>query len=554
MWYSIRNFAKAARVRSGVCATIVFLLTTASIHSLARGQSKSATIELKPVYAGEEFSFPLSDFTRGGFGKKTFILSGNVPGLKVVEELAKNPDGIPLKNPDGTPAKNPDGSPRTVFLLKGVPDTPKDSPYEFAVDVTDSNGNKVSLQFSLPVLPFGANFDSARDLIAQIRPPKLATCSPTANPFVMVSSTADEETVALTQILDPSYTNYLDPSTIKITDVDRMIRETLKTDGHADFRKGDYVVVHIIKWKALKEEKSDPEKELWALYEKVDQATEWVPHLDPKDTEKNTFDNRIFGSRRVFALAIHLNTPAKWDIKYKVTINQKTPQPIANLMQLAAGILGGGGAEAKCVEPPVKNIWGARLMLFKYLASDMIVKVNTITSDASGQQVEQSKEYTKEYDNEGRYYWDVSVGMPVKSIKELEFTVESNGSSTVVSTKKKERQNAYAFLNLFPKAVDLKGDSFLTSFHFLLGVPITGKPLDRPMIGVGTGIYKDMLKLNLFAGLVFNRVREPKTLQVGDNSTPFQLENDLRSRRVTKFIFGVNFPIRQILSSIRAKK
>lgn len=529
--------------------TILALFIIVSLYSLVKAQAQDQ-LRLKPGFVGEPYMLNLSALVRGGSGNKTWsLVSGNLP------------PGLTL-HPDGT--------------LDGEPTTANNK-NEFVVQATDSRANTYVMKITLPIKPFGLADASAalasaalpdpnRDKVESfsLKQPKPVACpTPQSSAFVMASSTADEETIALTQTLDSPYNTFIDPATLQIKDINGLIQQTLKSDPHAEFKKGDYCVIHIIKWKALKEEKSDPEKEMWALFEKVDRTekngtvTEWIPHLDPKDSEKQTFDNRIFGSRRVDVLLIHLNTPVKWDVKYKVTINQKTPQPITDLLQLAA-LVGGAGFTARgepCVEPTVKDIWGARLMRFKYLASQMVVKVNTVTSDpVSGQQVEQSKEYSKSYENEGRYHWDVSIGLPVKGIKELEFTVDNNGTNSIVSTRKKERQNAYGFLNLFPWAVDLKGDSFLTSPHFLLGVPISGKPLDRPIIGVGTGIYKDMFKINLFAGAVFNRVREPRTLQVGEQATPGQLENDLRTRRVTKFVFGINFPLRTIFSDLGGKK
>jgi hypothetical protein len=84
-------------------------------------------------------------------------------------------------------------------------------------------------------------------------------------------------------------------------------------------------------------------------------------------------------------------------------------------------------------------------------------------------------------------------------------------------------------------------------------VPISGKPLDRPMVGLGMGFYKTKVKFNIFAGPVFNRVREPRTLQTGDVATDAALQSDLRTRWVTKFIFGINMPVRQFVKALGGK-
>lgn len=103
-------------------------------------------------------------------------------------------------------------------------------------------------------------------------------------------------------------------------------------------------------------------------------------------------------------------------------------------------------------------------------------------------------------------------------------------------------QPTYGFLNLFlsPKGVDTKGEEFYKTPHLVFGVPISGKPLDRPFAGLGLGFYKPKVKFNLFAGVVFNRVREPQTLGNGQTATEAQLQSDLHTRRVRKFVFGIN--------------
>src|SRR5258705_9839571 len=108
MWHRTLSPAKAMNLLPGVYSTIVFLLAIVSIHSVAMGQFKSGTIELNPVYVGEEFSFPLSPLFRGG-GKKTFALSKDVPhGLQIVER----------------PVQNQDGTTQNAVFLSGEPDTP----------------------------------------------------------------------------------------------------------------------------------------------------------------------------------------------------------------------------------------------------------------------------------------------------------------------------------------------------------------------------------------------------------------------------------------------
>src|SRR3982751_1478715 len=110
---------------------------------------------------------------------------------------------------------------------------------------------------------------------------------------------------------------------------------------------------------------------------------------------------------------------------------------------------------------------------------------------------------------------------------------KSEGNQVVAESK--EKQSVYGFLNIYPSAVDLKGNDFFTRPPFVFGVPLASKPLQRPFLGLGTGIFKAPLKFNIFGGIVFIRERVPRTLAEGDTATTGQLEGDLRTRWVRKF-------------------
>lgn len=339
---------------------------------------------------------------------------------------------------------------------------------------------------------------------------------------------------------------------------------------YKDWKHDDHVIIHLVKWperdppaRAGNPVKYEPQKEKWFLFRnasRVSNVQEWVPETVQEGT-------RIYGRRRVAVLLVHLTARENWDIKYTVDVKGKIPAPLQNVIDLAGIILGGaapaGAAEVK--GPP--SYWGGRLLLLKDVPADIAVKSNiaflpsaevVAGMAAAGepvskdQQTQQPKNYEKVYDNEGRYHWDVSVGLPVKGFKEVKYDAE-NGQ---VTAREVNRQNAYGFLNLFfnPNGVDTKGAEFYKTPHLVLGVPISGKPLDRPMVGLGIGSYKTGFKFNLFGGAVFNRVREPRTLAAGQAATPAQLEADFETRRVTKFIFGFNIPVRQFKDAIAPKK
>lgn len=487
----------------------------------------------------QERMFVLNEATSGTAYSVQVATAGAAPYSWQVIRGAL-PPGLTL-NTDGT--------------LSGTPTGHSATPYRFRVRVTDSSAPPRTSEQWLSVI------------VAPAAPPT-SLIGPTGNdeaapapPFVLTTSTSDEETIAVAQQFDaapPRPTFYADTNPANVNALKGMIAGTIGTRLSAaravaastnEFQLGDYIAMHVIVWKPLNENKSDPDREIWALFKAVKRAgdpnnVEWEPVIDEKKN-KDIFDTRILGRRRVVILLAHLDTPAAWDVKYKVVITRKTPTPVQHALDLAGNILGasasGGGAGPR----RTKDVWGARLMLDRYTASDIAVSVNAVT--VNGRPVEQSKEHTKIYDNEGKYHWDVSIGLPVQGVRQLTF--KSDGGR--VFAESKEKQSVYGFLDFYPWKVDLKGDDYLTKPHFIFGVPLASKPLQRPFVGVGSGVFKTPIKFNFFAGIVFIRERVPGALGEGSAATTGQLEADLRTRWVRKGMFGISLPVGQIKDAIK---
>lgn len=170
--------------------------------------------------------------------------------------------------------------------------------------------------------------------------------------------------------------------------------------------------------------------------------------------------------------------------------------------------------------------------------------------EAQTAQSQQPTEFTKTYVNESRHLWDISVGLPAKSLKEVQYVAADN----TIRTKEVSRTNAYGFLNIFPYPTDLTDKRFPWYPHFVFGVPISGKPLDRPIAGIAKGFNIKSFKFDMFVGGVFNKVSEPRTLGVGETATQSELESDLRTKRVTKLAFGFNIPVSVFKKAIAGDK
>jgi hypothetical protein len=150
--------------------------------------------------------------------------------------------------------------------------------------------------------------------------------------------------------------------------------------------------------------------------------------------------------------------------------------------------------------------------------------------------------------DEGLYSWDVSVGVPFKSYKDLQV---SNGSVTTATVS---RQTAYGFLVWAPFKEDVVSPPSLGIPHILVGVPFTGKVLDSPFFGLGEtinfaklpGIGNSISKLasnlsvRFYAGLSENKLFSPASTP--DGTPP--------SRWVGKLQYGIEFSIRDVASKL----
>lgn len=352
-------------------------------------------------------------------------------------------------------------------------------------------------------------------------------------------SDGDDVTYTIANILDPAQANFIQINRDRIPagGLTNILNATLYKAGGQP-AEDDYVITHVIEWGTV-QSKAEAIRERWTLFQLVGGVWKTV------STQKGT---RIYGKHRVHVLAIHLNAGDTWDIDYTVSVKKKTPTNVANVLDLLSVVTAGKVSSKRAIEKKAR--WGGGLMCVNSIPSDIDVEAEVVVRDGDNTAIQQPKTYSKTYDNEGKYWWDVSIGVPLKEVKEVQF----NSSDGTVTAKEVTRQNAYGFLNLFFPARDLKADSYLHFPHLLFGVPISKKPLDNPVVGLGYGIHKFSLNFDMYAGVVFNRVREPRTLAAGESATEAQLQADLQTRRVRKFIFGVNLPLRQVKDALSGSK
>jgi len=340
-----------------------------------------------------------------------------------------------------------------------------------------------------------------------------------------------------------------------------------------------YCMIHVMKWKNFGPQPPANSNAPGPVRSPAIDLQNWYTY---NIKEKDRFEGvRIFGSRNVGFLYVHLNargndgstlnaaqqamlaapplvtdrgnTGIRLDsgfvvqefqrFNYTWEEKEKLPKLASDLSQLIGFIAQAAGAlpEAQIA------LYGSsrRPLPLKYRTSDITVKMIQLIDQGLGE-VEKNQISAQTYDNEGRARFDISLGVPVTKVNELEF----NASDNTVRSKNTDKQHVYAFLNIFVKPVDTKGLTVNSFPHFMVGVPITGKPLDSPFVGMGYGYNK----IQVFAGVVINREKKPSTLTTGDIATQNQLESDLKNVYKPKFMIGLNFPLKQIIDALSSKK
>jgi hypothetical protein len=294
--------------------------------------------------------------------------------------------------------------------------------------------------------------------------------------------------------------------------------------------RSEYTIVHLVRWSGV-----GIQTQKWLLLPKdftSKHARDW--------SSRDAASARIFGAHDVSLLTVQIAAPS--GMEYRIDVVKKEAQPVTALKALLEL------AVANKVRTDVSSkdsTWrfSSVRMNIEHVPSD--IQVQLMSHDGTGS--DSPKEVSKQtFDNESKYHWDVSVGVPVKRVSQLEY-VAADG---VVRTREIDKQSLTAFLNLHLIPVDTKAMRWRLFPSLLLGTSLSSRPLDRLVTALAIGTSA----AQLYAGVAFERVDQPQTLATGAPATEAVLQSDLRSRYKRNFIVGLNVPVRQIVDRLAAQK
>lgn len=340
-----------------------------------------------------------------------------------------------------------------------------------------------------------------------------------------------------TDIDDSSY------SIFTLSQAQDLLQNTVCTNKTCDASAKDfYAIIHILKWSEVdvKSDKQTVVGEHWYVYH---------PQKEGWTQEQFTDDKRLFGTKRFYLLYVHLHRAdtVPYTPVYQLQITKKIPQNVANLFALLQLETNAAAKAAKAgAGVNYSNAWGGRLVEVGQRPSDIkvdprvLVDVNKPISSSSEATAPQT------FNNEGKYWWDVSIAVPVKKISEVKFDSTNNTATTTQTST----QNMFGVLNVYLKPVDLSQTSYSFIPHPIAGVSLAKQPLHKILIGGAFGFYF----AEVYAGVLFVKQQSLNGITIGSPATPQQVAAASKFNYETQFTVGINLPVRNIVNAIKAKK
>jgi hypothetical protein len=317
----------------------------------------------------------------------------------------------------------------------------------------------------------------------------------------------------------------------------------------------DWVIFHVVIW----DDSGNVSDSKWYLY---DRQGRYPNRYFPFKAEgpSLTSSTRILGDSNVALIPIHFNLPNGCRVAYKVSATAKRAQNVQDLIDLVTAALTIVNP-SKAPAPAKLNLWsGVVLSNLNTLPADWSVSVDTsscspkpkarasATQNAAPPAAPDQAAANQLYDNEGLHRWDVSIGMPVTSYKNVVY----NADTGVVTPKANDKITPYAFFDLYPYRADIKKqDGGFVGFKFEFGIPIGNQPLNHPFMGGALNVSLLGIRFSPFAGIQYQKEFRPATLAPGSPSTPAALNNDLKSKRVSKLMIGLNFSVKDAVSLLK---
>lgn len=262
----------------------------------------------------------------------------------------------------------------------------------------------------------------------------------------------------------------------------------------------------------------------------------WVLAVRRRGTIVLASGRRILGAREMAFVFVHVNVPRAGkttlaelqdkyaDLELRAIVKSKLPANVEHLIAL----LKITGAQVRAAQ--TAGLLGFGTVSDVHVPSD-------ITAFAVRSAPLLPVGHAVTFDNEGKYFWDVTVGVPVNKMSLLEYS-DANGA---FAPKVVNKQSVYGMVNLYPWPVDIKsGTARWLMPRAVIGLGLTGRPGDNFLLGGAWGLPQ----LQFFVGSGFATHRE---LKAGSDPANGSNYTQKYSSRLT---YGINIPVLSALKKV----
>lgn len=326
---------------------------------------------------------------------------------------------------------------------------------------------------------------------------------------------------------------------------------SLSYRGERLFRdKDSYALVHLVDRQGAVGQARDAADETRAEAKKTTKSDAGKKH-EPLDrwilarrTRKGitlSEQRRLMGAKAMQVIFVHVNATVLpkqepidvyGDISYRAVIKERLPLNLSHLLGLLQVI---AGLQASAEEKPVAFMGFGPL--------DEVGVPSDVTVFAVEPDQAQSLAIIGQpgkFDNEGNYWWDVSVAVPVNKLSLLDYSEQDKAFLPETINK----QSVYGLVNVF-WPMDLKSNTWRSYLPRAAGgLGLTGRPGETLFIGGTWGIPQ----LQFFVGSAFANHRYLPPGADPSNGASY------KQRYSSRLTYGINIPVVSAIKKLTSKK
>lgn len=244
---------------------------------------------------------------------------------------------------------------------------------------------------------------------------------------------------------------------------------------------GFYCIIHVVRWADSAAGKVD--KQNWYVYRGGHVTT----HAPAAATFQNQWSlddfqgSRLYGTKGFWLLYVHSNVAGGYMAEYDSVVTAKIRANLAHLFALAKAFTSLPNPAGAGVAPP-PDVFGGGFFEAS-VPSDIAISAKKLPVPGAAPAAAQVIADSQKFDNEGKYFIDFSVGVPIKKVSQFTFDANNNTVSPTAASARK----ALALIDLHVPPVDVKSHGFNVIPYLVSGVSIEKQPLHQILLGVGWG-------------------------------------------------------------------